>query len=91
MQDLSNDDVDDYGIIVDFEQLEDDDREVRYRQRLCLSDLPYISIASSPSSQNGNPERGHDFEQRIAALVADIEKMAPNLKAIEKLVKRSKS
>ena len=31
MQDLSNDDVDDYGIIVDFEQLEDDDREVRSR------------------------------------------------------------
>ena len=58
---------------------------------MCLSSLPYKSIASAPSSQNGNPERGHDFEQRIAALVADIEKMAPNLKAIEKLVMRSKS
>jgi len=34
--------------------------------------------------QNGNPERGHEFEQRIASLTADIEKMAPNLKAVDK-------
>lgn len=36
--------------------------------------------------QDGNPERGHEFEQQISSLSDDIEKMAPNLKAIEKLV-----
>ncbi|KAJ8515491.1 hypothetical protein ONZ45_g7107 [Pleurotus djamor] len=51
----------DYGIEVDFEDLEEDERE------------------------DGSPEKAAEYDDRIAKLNADIEKMAPNMKAMERL------
>lgn len=82
-QNLQDDEVNDYEIVVDFESLEDDDREVGDR---FIPSSSCQTLTAKCFLQNGNPERGHDFEQRIAALASDIEKMAPNLKAIEKCV-----
>jgi structural maintenance of chromosome 1 len=83
-QNLQDDEVNDYEIVVDFESLEDDDREVGDR---FIPSSSCQTLTAKCFLQNGNPERGHDFEQRIAALASDIEKMAPNLKAIEKCVR----
>ncbi|KAG8997801.1 Structural maintenance of chromosomes protein 1 [Tulasnella sp. JGI-2019a] len=51
----------DYGVEVDFEQLEEDDRE------------------------NGSPETGAELDAEIAKVITEIERMTPNMKAIEKL------
>ncbi|KAF7302129.1 Structural maintenance of chromosomes protein [Mycena indigotica] len=53
--------VQDYGIEVDFDALDDDDR------------------------QDGSAEALQEIDSQIAKLTADIEKMAPNMKAIERL------
>ncbi|KAL4266841.1 SMC family protein [Pleurotus pulmonarius] len=51
----------DYGIEVDFGELEDDERE------------------------DGSPAKAAEFDAQIAKLSTDIERMAPNLKAMERL------
>ncbi|KAJ6560360.1 condensin complex subunit SMC1 [Mycena capillaripes] len=53
--------VQDYGIEVDFEALDDDDRE------------------------DGSADAVAEFDKEISKLNAEIEKMAPNMKAIERL------
>ncbi|KAG9032708.1 Structural maintenance of chromosomes protein 1, partial [Tulasnella sp. UAMH 9824] len=53
--------VQDYGIEIDFETLDEDDRE------------------------NGTPEMAAELDKEITKIQAEIEKMAPNMKALEKL------
>ncbi|KDQ14832.1 hypothetical protein BOTBODRAFT_187573 [Botryobasidium botryosum FD-172 SS1] len=53
--------VEGYGIVVDFSELDDDERE------------------------NGTPEKGAEFDAEIAKLAGEIDRMAPNMKAMEKL------
>ncbi|KAF8214101.1 condensin complex subunit SMC1 [Mycena galopus ATCC 62051] len=53
--------VSDYGIEVDFDSLDDDDRD------------------------NGSAESLAEFDKEIAKLGAEIERMAPNMKAIDRL------
>ncbi|KAJ7068585.1 condensin complex subunit SMC1 [Mycena amicta] len=53
--------VQDYGIEVDFEALDDDDR------------------------QDGSAEALQEYDSQIAKLISEIEKMAPNMKAIDRL------
>ncbi|KAG8849135.1 Structural maintenance of chromosomes protein 1 [Tulasnella sp. 330] len=51
----------DYGVEVDFEQLDDDDRD------------------------NGSLEAGAELDAQITKIVNEIERMTPNMKAIDKL------
>jgi structural maintenance of chromosome 1 len=53
--------VQDYQIEVDFDDLDDDDRE------------------------NGSPDALKEIEDNIAKINAEIEKMAPNMKAMDRL------
>ncbi|KAK4689768.1 structural maintenance of chromosome 1, partial [Tremellales sp. Uapishka_1] len=53
--------TDDFGVEVDFEDLEDDDKE------------------------NGDEAVGKEFEAQIAKLRADVERVVPNMKAIDRL------
>ena len=70
--------VPDYGIEVDFSSLDDDEKEVSASQRDSLT----CSINSGV--QDGSSERLAELDESIAKLSADIEKMAPNLKAMER-------
>ena len=73
--------VEDYGIEVDFSSLENDDREVG--QDL-LSPVA-LSKLTSPL-QDGSAEAGAEFDVSIAKLTNEIERMAPNMKAMERFV-----
>ncbi|EIN08250.1 hypothetical protein PUNSTDRAFT_52701 [Punctularia strigosozonata HHB-11173 SS5] len=53
--------VSDYGIEVDFDLLDEEERE------------------------DGDPKRAAEFESSIAKLSADIERMTPNMKAVDRL------
>jgi structural maintenance of chromosome 1 len=69
--------VSDYGIEVDFDLLEEDEREVR---RLILGCEHALINALKDSSQ----EKLGEFESQISKLNGEIERMAPNMKAIER-------
>lgn len=94
----------DYGIEVDFDDLSEEERDVRPSSLspLCSCCLTYISDRGSdltyhrpPFSssclslacrcQDGSDEYGAELEETIVKLVADITRMAPNMKAAEKL------
>ena len=68
--------VQDYRIEVDFEDLDDDDREVGVS---LISISPELTLL-----QNGSPEAGVELDSKITKLQAELEKMAPNMKALEK-------
>ncbi|GJJ15239.1 hypothetical protein Clacol_009515 [Clathrus columnatus] len=70
--------VADYGLEVDFSLLEDEEREVRWAGTNVLPDI-------DPNAQDGTADVGAEFDTAISKLNADIERMAPNMKAMEKL------
>jgi structural maintenance of chromosome 1 len=70
--------VSDYGIEVDFEQLEEEEEAVCAFMRL---------YTYSRLEQDGSPEMDRRLEKAITALVDEIQKMTPNMKAVSKCVK----
>lgn len=90
--------ADDYGVEPDFDQLEDEDREVslslfnRRRRGVSAYDGDFWGADESnferrvaADKQNSSEEVNRDFEAQIAKLKADLEKTVPNMKAIERL------
>jgi structural maintenance of chromosome 1 len=67
----------DYGIEVNFESLDDDEREVS-----CT--LLRWTLALTVRHQDNSAGRAAEFDASIAKLTADIERMAPNMKAMER-------
>lgn len=65
-----------FGVEVDFGSLDDEDREVRL--------VPLHDSISSAKLQDGSVEKAKEFDDAIAKLTADIERMAPNMKAVER-------
>lgn len=70
--------VNDFGIEVDFESLDDDEREVG--EPLCT--LPSAILIWDV--QDGSAETGAEFDSSIAKLNGEIERMAPNMKAMDR-------
>ncbi len=69
--------VPDYGIEVNFDSLEDEDRNVS----------KFVSIATSVTlRKDGSPEIGKLLDDAIAKLNAEVERMSPNMKAVERFV-----
>ena len=71
--------VSDYGIEVDFETLNEEDREVR-----CTNDYTESKSLTIIASQDESGETLAEIDASITKLNGDIERMAPNLKAIER-------
>lgn len=72
--------VPDYGIEVDFESLDEDEREVCY---LCSG---YQRILIYDFKAENSSEALAELDAQISKLVGDIERMAPNMKAMDKSV-----
>lgn len=72
--------IPDYGIVVNFEGLDDDEREVMF-----LSSWQWCLMLTV--SQDGSAEALADYDSSIAKLNSEIEHMAPNLKAMDRSVK----
>ena len=71
--------VSDYGVEVDFETLDEEDREVR-----CTNDYIESKNTTNIASQDESGETLAEIDASITKLNGDIERMAPNLKAIER-------
>lgn len=69
--------VDDYGIEVDFDRLDEDEREV------CILH-PFCEANHNQSLQDGSTEAAAQFDTAISKLSAEIERMAPNMKAVDR-------
>jgi structural maintenance of chromosome 1 len=67
----------DYGIEVNFESLDDDEREVSCSFLRC-------TLALTVRHQDNSAKRAAEFDASIAKLTADMERMAPNMKAMER-------
>jgi structural maintenance of chromosome 1 len=65
--------ADDYGIVPDFDVLEEEDKEVSRKSRC------------GAETQNSAEEVGLELEAQINEMKADLEKMVPNMKAIDRL------
>jgi structural maintenance of chromosome 1 len=69
--------VQDFGIEVNFDSLDDDEREV--------NDTELDAVLSTDvHSKDGSPEAAAEFDASIAKLSAEIEQMTPNMKAMER-------
>ena len=68
--------VNDYGVEVDFESLDQEEREVR----TCV---PTIALFTD-NLQDASAETGAQFDTSIAKINTEIERMAPNMKAMER-------
>lgn len=69
--------ADDYGLQPDFDVLEEEDKEVslvRTNPRYKLRPV-----------QNSSEEFGRDFEEQIGKMRADLERLVPNMKAVDRL------
>jgi len=66
----------DFGISPDFDVLEEEDKEVR-----CLR-FPAVT----DTLQNGGDDVGKEFEGQITRMKAELEKVIPNMKAIDRYV-----
>lgn len=67
--------VEDYGLVIDFSGVDEDDLEV--------SLVCFFVIKSSHERQN--PRFGEQLDTKIQNLTAEIDHMAPNMKANERL------
>ena len=65
----------DYGIQPDFDVMEEEDKEV------CPS---YASGLAADVEQSADADVGKEFEEQIAKMKAELEKMTPNMKAIDR-------
>lgn len=74
--------VQDYGIEVDFDNVDEDEREVF----VDLSFPPMTSANGLHLLQADPAEAIAELDASISKLAADIEKMAPNMKAIDRFV-----
>lgn len=72
--------TDDFGIEPDFDELEDEDKEVSGSRVVCIT----AADARVPR-QRKDEEVGRDFEAQIARMRADLERLVPNMKAGERL------
>ena len=70
--------VSDYGIEVDFSDLDEEELEV-----CCLVSRPWQYICSS-SYMQGGADAIAELDSKITKLNGDIERMAPNMKAVDK-------
>jgi structural maintenance of chromosome 1 len=79
--------VADYGIEVDFGILSANEREVRAFGGACsYTTVPFSYGMASASTQNSSGEVLGDFDASIAKLNAEIERMTPNMKAMDRHV-----
>lgn len=69
--------MDDYGIEVDFDSLDDELKEVS-----CTALLPSHSMANKLQSVEDIEDK---LQERISSLTAELEKLNPNMRAIERL------
>ena len=67
----------DFGIQPDFDVLEEEDKEV------CLLT---VTVHVANALQNDHEDVGRDFEGQISRMKAELEKLAPNMKAIDRYV-----
>ena len=76
----------DYGIVVDFVEMEDEEKEVGFPTGPIGAQRGRADNrwSWSPSPQNGSEEFGEALEASIAKLDAEIVRMAPNMKAADK-------
>lgn len=69
----------DFGIEVDFNSLDDDQREVCLTNtRFHLANHWYVAV------QDGSAEAAAEFDDAISKINAEIERMAPNMKAVDR-------
>lgn len=73
--------VDDYGLEPDFDVLEEEDREVSTIIALAV----FWTTALTRVAQNEDEEVGREFEAQISKMRNDLERLAPNMKAVERL------
>lgn len=73
--------VSDYGIEVDFESLDDDERQVSSAWW-----WPTFTQLIVPFKKDNTPNTTAEFDTSISKLNAEIERMAPNMKAIDRFV-----
>lgn len=70
----------DYGIEVDFEMLDNDEREV------CGPEYSRECFVDCGTNQDGSPDALAEFDSSIAKVNTEIERMAPNMKAVDRYV-----
>jgi structural maintenance of chromosome 1 len=81
--------VPDYGIEVDFDILSANEREVSAFDSACFYDIPLSFLTygtTSTSVQNSPSELLGELEVSITKLNAEIERMTPNMKAMDRHV-----
>lgn len=71
--------VADYDIEVNFDSLDDDEREV-----LFFSWLQSMVLGWPGRQQDNSPETVAEYDTKITKLNSDIERMAPNMKAVDR-------
>jgi structural maintenance of chromosome 1 len=71
--------VPDYGIEVDFEMLSANEREVS-----TVVPVPFPYVTALTSTQNPSSEVLGEFDGSIVKLNAEIERMTPNMKAMDR-------
>ena len=69
--------IPDYGIEVDFDSLDDEDREV------CICDPPR-EVVIDTRIQDGSAEALAEIDSQISKVNAEIERLAPNMKAMDR-------
>jgi structural maintenance of chromosome 1 len=69
-----------FGIEVDFESLDDEDREVKQRLRAVLFHVLFLITIL----QDNSMAKAQELDGSITKLNADIERMAPNMKAMRR-------
>lgn len=69
--------IPDYGIEVDFDGLEDEDREVcvMYQAR---------GVVTQARTQDGSAEALAEIDSQISKVNSEIERLAPNMKAMDR-------
>ncbi len=80
--------VPDFGIEVDFDILSANEREVSAFDRACFYRIPrsFLTFGTASTMQNSRSEVLGELEASIAKLNAEIERMTPNMKAMDRHV-----